>query len=141
MYEKLLSMMYALKFGVADLHYWIKGSSFYGNHKFADYIRYGEDEDDHILSKYIDDINEVCFLGAERETPYSKDIVSAALEFIPVKTTDEEQLFRNIKELIYSILVLIEKLVDDASAGEANLLGNIAQDLQQRYGLLWRRVR
>lgn len=141
MYKKLLSMLYALKFGTADVHYWVKGNSFWGNHKFADYIRYGEDDDDNILGGYIDDINEVCFLGSEEETPYSKDVITEALQYIPVKTDDEEQMFRNLKELVYSILVLIEKLMPDASAGEANLLGNIAQDLQQRYGLLWRRVR
>lgn len=141
MYEKLLSMLYALYFGVSDVHYWVKGSSFYGNHKFADLIRYGDNDDDNILMGYIDDINEVCFLGSELETPYSKDVIANAMSYIPVKTNDEEQMFQNIKGLVYSILAHIESLMPDASSGEANLLGNIAQDLQQRYGLLWRRVR
>lgn len=142
-YKKLLSMLYALKFSSADVHYWVEGENFWGDHKLADFIRFNDDEDDDAptLDDYIDDINEVCFLGAQQEAPYSKDIIADALNYIPVKTTDKEQMFRNLKGLIFEILSAIETLMNSASAGEANLLGNIAQDLQQRHGLLWRRVK
>lgn len=141
MYEKLLSMLYAIKLGSSDVHYWVSGESFWGKHKFADYIRYGEDEDDHVLSDFIDDINEVCFLGAGLDAPYSKDIISAALEYIPVKTPDQKQMFVNLHNLIYKTLALIEDIMPGASAGEANLLGNVAQELQQRYGLIGRLIK
>lgn len=141
MYEKLLSMLYALKFGAADVHYWVSGDSFWGDHKFADYIRYGDDEEDRVLGDFIDDINEVCFLGTGQEAPYSKDIIQGSMEYIPVKTTDHKQMFTNLNALIYRILSHIEEIMPEASAGEANLLGNIAQELQQRYGLIWRRIK
>lgn len=140
MYEKLLSMLYALKLGASDTHYWVKRDSFWGDHKFADYIRNGEDDDDHILDDYIDAINEVCFLGAKKPTPYSKDIIEAAIKYIPVKVSEEKLMFHNLGKLIYDILSLIENIIPEASTGEANLLGNIAQDLQQRYGLIQKRV-
>lgn len=141
MYEKLLSMLYALKFGTADVHYWVNGESFWGNHEFADFIRYGEDEDDRLLGDYIDQINEVCFLGSAQEAPYSKDIISESISYIPPKITDQTQMFVNLKSLIFQILSYIEEIIPSASAGEANLLGNIAQDLQQRFGLIWRRTK
>ena len=132
--EKLLSMLYALRFGVSDVHYYVKGDDFWGDHKFADDLRSD-------IMEWIDQINEVCFLGSQKETPYSKDIITDSLQYIPVKTQDSELLFRNVRELIFDILSHIESLLPDSTAGEANLVGGIAQELQQRYGLLWRRTR
>lgn len=134
MYDNLLSMLYALKFASADVHYKVKGESFWGNHEFADQIR--EDLDD-----YIDSINEVCYLGSEQNAPYSKDIITKCLLSIPPKEDDGNKLFFNLLELVKGILVEIERVMPNTSAGEANLLGNIAESLQKRYGLLWRHTR
>lgn len=141
MYENLLSMLYALKFSVADIHYWVSGESFWGNHKFADFIRYGEEEEGRVLGDFIDDINEVCFLGSDQEAPYSKDIIKNAMEYILPKTTDQKQMFVNLHNFIFKILSYIDQIIPNASAGEANLLGNIAQELQQRYGLIGRIIK
>ena len=119
----------------------MSGDSFWSDHKFADYIRYGDDEEDRVLGDFIDVINEVCFLGSGQEAPYSKDIIQMAIEYIPVKTTDHKQMFVNLNALIFKILSYIEDIMPKVSAGEANLLGNIAQELQQRYGLIERRIK
>lgn len=134
MYEKLLSMLFALKFGSADVHYYVKGDDFWGDHKLADEVRDGIDD-------WIDSINEVCFLGLDKEAPYSKDIIAKSMEYIPVKASESKQMFINLRKLIFDILSHIESILPDCSAGEANLLGGMAQDLQQRYGFIGRRIK
>ena len=134
MYDKLLSMLYALKFACADVHYYVKGDNFWGDHKLADDTR----ED---LDEWIDSVNEVCFLGANKDAPYSKDIVTVAMGMIPAKVDDSKQMFSNLRRLIFDILAYIEEIMPEASAGEANLIGGIAEGLQQRYGLIGRRVK
>lgn len=132
--EKLLSLLFALKFASADVHYYVKGDNFWGDHKFADDIREDIDE-------WVDGINEVCFLGTDKETPYSKDIIRDSINYIPARVSDSKQMFINLRKLIFDILAHIESILPDCSAGEANLLGGIAQDLQQRYGLIGRRIK
>jgi DNA-binding ferritin-like protein len=134
MYNKLLAMLHAIRLSSADIHYQVRGDSFWGNHLFADELR--DDIDD-----FIDGVNEICFLGSEREAPYSRDIMTEALEYIPVKVAEEKQMFINLKELVYRTLAEIERLMPEASAGEANLIGGIAENLQKKFGLLWRRIR
>lgn len=134
MYEKLLAMLHAIRLGCADIHYQARGDSFWGNHEFADMLR--EDLDD-----FIDGINEICYLGTEREAPYSKDVVEEALKYVPVKVADEKQMFINLKDLVYRTLTEIERLMPEASSGEANLIGGIAENLQKKFGLLWRRIK
>lgn len=133
-YNTLLAMLYALKYGASDIHYLVHGENFWGDHKFADELRAD-------IDSWIDDINEVCFLGEEQDAPYSKDVVTLACDFIPVHIPDEVQSFRNLKDLVRKILEHIEELTGSASVGEANLIGGIAEELQKRFGLLSKRVK
>ena len=132
--KELLYKLTALRFYAKTVHYFVKGTSQYGNHLFADAIL-----DD--LTRFWDDIQEVCYLGSERLPPYCKDVLNGAVGYIPNMTNDEEAMFRNLKELIVSILKEIEILVPECSVGEQNLLGNIAERLQQMNGLLYRRLK
>lgn len=132
-FKHFLSLLWALKLSVSDLHYLAKNENFYSDHKFADELRDGIDE-------WIDKVNEICFLGEENPAIYSKDIILQASELIvPLQDNPTDQ-FKKINELIKNILIYIEESIQQTSVGEQNLIGGIAQDLQQRYGLIWRRI-
>lgn len=132
-FKHLLALLWALKFSASDLHYLAQKDNFYGDHKFADELREN-------INEWIDKINEICFLGEKENAPYSKDIILLAKDFIPPMQEDVTNQFKNVGELVKDILVYIQKMSDKTSTGEQNLIGGIAQDLQQRYGLIWRRT-
>lgn len=132
-FKHFLSLLWALKFSISDLHYLSQKENFYSDHKFADELR-----DD--IDEWIDEVNEVCFLGEEKNAPYSKDVVLEASNLIvPIQSNPTEQ-FKKISESIKQILIYIQETSEQTSVGEQNLIGGIAQELQQRYGLIWRRI-
>ena len=132
-FRHLLAMLWALKFNISDLHYLAQKENFYSDHKFADELR-----DD--IDEWIDEINEICFLGEEKNAPYSKDVILDSSNFIiPLQSNPTEQ-FKKISESIKQILIYIQETSEQTSVGEQNLIGGIAQELQQRYGLIWRRI-
>lgn len=111
-----------------DIHYTVHGDAFFGKHLFADRI----DGDN---NEYIDLLKEVSVLGRGYQTLPSEEYLKGAIEFLPEVTEDDQNNFENIKGLIKETLVFIEQL-EDLTRGDENLIGNIAQDLQQNLGLL-----
>ena len=111
-----------------DIHYTVHGDAFFGKHLFADRI----DGDN---NEYIDLLKEVSVLGRGYQTLPSEEYLRGAIEFLPEVTEDDQKNFENIKGLIKETLVFIEQL-EDLTRGDENLIGNIAQDLQQNLGLL-----
>lgn len=111
-----------------DIHYTVHGNAFFGKHLFADRI----DGDN---NEYIDLLKEVSVLGHGYQTLPSEEYLKGAIEFLPEVTEDDQKNFENIKGLIKETLVFIEQL-EDLTRGDENLIGNIAQDLQQNLGLL-----
>lgn len=132
-YKKLLAMLIALKYASKDIHYSVKGDSFYSDHLFADTLN-GD------IDTWVDDINEVCFLGELIKAPYSKEVLIQAVDYLPPYLDDTKRHFQNYMDLVKEVLTYIESNINNVSACEANLVGGIAQDLQQRFGLLWRRI-
>ncbi len=130
---ELLGRLYAIKFSCSDIHYKVKGESFYGQHIFADMLR-----DD--LDSFIDSINEVCFLGSNEETPLSIDVIRESEKYICPNQQTSYDWFCRLADLIFETLRHIESLMSTASVGEANLLGNIAENLQKKYGLIGREI-
>ena len=107
-----------------DIHYNCKGDDFYGKHLFADRICENLDE-------YIDQLKEICLLGhRQRPLDSSKYLLDAAT-LIPSKKAD----FKAMKDLLLDTLVIIEEITGIAK-GDENLLGTIAQDLQNNVGLI-----
>ena len=136
--NKLLQMLLAVKMFAKDIHYKAKGSSFYSDHLLADEI--GKDIDD-----YMDEINEIYYLGRGEEAPASSDILKGALEFIP-EGGEIDAMFGNMQNLLLDVLTHIEELAnnaekEDLTLGDNDLLSRISSYLEQKNGFVWRRTK
>lgn len=130
---ELLKTLYLIRFYAKDIHYNVKGPNFWSDHEFADEIF--KDIDDN-----IDDINESLFLGYERPAPISKDILMAVVEDLPPISTDIAQCWKNLYNLIVNALDIIESIGSEWDMPALNSrLDTIADDLQKKKGLIWRR--
>lgn len=124
----LICYLYALDGYLGDIHYSVHGGNFYAKHLFADRIREN-------IHTYIDQLKEICLLGNEIEPLPSGEYYVRSTDSIPARTDDDKTNFIHLQNLIVKTLALIEE-IDNITVGEANLIGNIAQDLQQNLGLL-----
>lgn len=131
--EKLITYLYATFATAKNAHYREGGVSFYANHLLADL---------HVekLIDYADDIFEVYYLGKAQTPPDLKAVFLSTQELIPPPGAGNLILTEQLKNIIEAALGHIAELnsVESLTVGEANLVGNIAQDLQQWHGLLGR---
>lgn len=128
-FNKLICYLLALAYFAKDIHYSCHGESFYGKHEFADRIQEN-------LYEYIDQIKEICILGNEEEPLPSGEYLSRATSLIPAKSdNDDLENFRSMKALMLNTLNHIEDM-EILTRGEENLIGNIAQDIQNNLGLV-----
>ena len=111
-----------------DIHYNCKGESFYGKHLLAD--RLGDN-----LSDYIDSIKEVFFMASDKEPLPSSLYLTEASVFIPEIAPEDKLNFESMRNLLVNTLQHIETL-QDLTKGEENLIGSIAENLQNNLGLV-----
>lgn len=131
--NKLICYLIAIQNFAKDIHYSCYGEAFYGKHLFADRLQ----ED---LYDYVDQIKEICLLGEEISPLPSGEYLKGAAEIIPLRYEDnDQQNFILMQNLLVECLSLIESF-ENLTKGEENLIGNIAQDLQQRLGLVNKQV-
>ncbi len=121
--DKLIVNLLGIYNAAKDIHYSCSGPNFYGNHLFADRIAEN-------INEYIDQLKEICLLGRGYEPLKSYDYLIKAVDVIP-HTAD----FIVLKGLLENTLILIEKLQELSKADE-NLIGAIAQDIQNNLGLI-----
>lgn len=127
----LIILLIALQNYAKDIHYNSNGDAFYSKHLLSD--RVAENIDD-----YIDNIKETIILARIGKPLSSSEYLKRASEKIPTISNDTEN-FNKLRLLILETLSLIEK-IDDMSVGESNLIGNIAENLQNSLGLINRQV-
>lgn len=131
--DKVVFMLYALAGSYKDLHYHAKSLEFWGLHKEADDGFNG-------LYDQIDEIQEVCYLGAEKEAISAKEIFDKSRQYVPEYPKDIKVHFENVKKLLNDLQKEILSLKGTMSDGEENLLMTIQQRLQQLNGFLWRTI-
>ncbi len=119
----LICYLMAIQNYSKDIHYNCKGENFYGNHLFADRIGEGIDNN-------IDTLKEVCLLGRGTKPLKSTEYLAKCLNFIP-----ETIGFQNMRELLENTLRHIESM-GNLSKGDENIIGAIAQDIQNNIGLI-----
>lgn len=137
MNPKMFDILVALKVikGTSkDLHYAAQGLVFLPIHELADKLGDGLDD-------YIDDLIEVGWLGAGLEAPTAQSIHEAAARTLKAERLSQTELLMRLRFLNQSLLDLLDQCSNGAAAGAANLLGGIAQDIQQRVGFLDRVAR
>ena len=121
--DNLIIHLMAISHYAKDIHYNCFGANFYGNHLFADRIHDKMDD-------YIDQLKEICLLGHQLSPLHSSEYLKQAASIIPYGAD-----FESMKELLIKTLALIEQ-IKDVSKGDENLIGAIAQDIQNNVGLI-----
>lgn len=134
MYFKLLILLEIIKAYAKNIHYEVKGMSFYGKHELADRV-IGDN------AQHTDDINEVLYLGNQQPAPSRESVLRGAVDNIPPTTNDDqENYFYLYKILITTCNHLNFIMRQNISAAAGDLCGRIASDVQQMAGLVWRQV-
>ncbi len=126
--NKLICYLLAIADFSKDIHYNCKGDAFYGKHLFADRINEN-------LYDYVDKLKEVCILGSGLQPLSSKEYRQIELEFLPEINVDDKINFDSLALLIKNTLNHINSL-SKLDVADANLIGNIAEDLKNNLGLL-----
>lgn len=121
--DNLIINLMAISHYSKDIHYNCTGDDFYGKHLFADRIHYN-------LSDYIDQLKEICLLGHQLSPLHSSEYLEQTAKIIPDGAD-----FKKIERLMLNTLQLIEQITD-ISKGDENLIGTIAQDIQNNIGLI-----
>ena len=121
--DNLIVHLMAISHYAKDIHYNCSGANFYGNHLFADRIAEN-------LSDYIDQLKEICLLGHQLKPLSSSVYLVRASKIIPAYSN-----FGTMRELLIKTLSLIEQ-IKGISKGDENVIGAIAQDIQNNVGLI-----
>lgn len=121
--DNLIIYLLAIANYAKDIHYNCGGASFYGQHLFAD--RFVEN-----LYEYIDQLKEICLLGHSLKPLHSSEYLLRTSQIIPAGAS-----FESISSLMLNCLAEIES-IENISKGDENLIGAIAQDVQNNIGLL-----
>ncbi|MCM1339389.1 MAG: hypothetical protein NC191_06935 [Muribaculaceae bacterium] len=122
--DTLIVYLLVIQYYAKELHYNCCGTCFYSNHLFADRIAKNLDE-------YIDSLKEVCLLGHGNATLPESEYLRRAADAIPQSVYD----YRIMRDIIQITLSNIED-IKEMSKGEENIIGAIAQDLQNNVGLI-----
>lgn len=129
--NKLIAMLMAIAGYSKDIHYTASGDAFLSKHQLADRVYDG-------INDQIDSIKEVFFLGNNLLPLTSAEYQISSVAFIPQVQKDNDQVnFEELALLINSALTLIDNLTD-LGCGENNLVGGVAESLQQKLGLIYR---
>lgn len=127
----LIAYLTAIANYAKDIHYTCKGPDFYGKHLLADRIYDG-------LYDFIDSIKETCILGNDILPLPSREYLARAMNLLPRVEDDDQKNFKNMQKLLTDALVLMQKMLQekDTPRAEVSLVDGIAQDLQQKLGLI-----
>lgn len=129
--NKLICYLLAIANFAKDIHYTCKGEAFYGKHLLADRIQ-------DALYDFIDEIKETCLLGNDILPLPSGEYLARAMNLLPQVTDDDKSNFQSIQKLLIDCLVLMQEMLKetDTPRAEVSLIDGIAQDLQQKLGLV-----
>lgn len=130
----LLKSLYCIRFFAKDIHYAAKGTEFFSDHLLADRVVDG-------LDNFIDDINENLYLGFEEKAPTSAEVLLGVVDSLFVAKDDIKKNWETLYNYIKETEELIYKIEEEYDIPQVNsLLDSIADDLQKKKGLIWRRI-
>ena len=110
-----------------DIHYTCHGDAFFGKHLLVDKFDFSED---------LDLLKECCLLGNGDRPLTSKEYLKQASEnILTPKQNDDKYNFNILAGMIFSTLEEIDNMQTLSKADE-NVIGGIAQKLQQYKGLV-----
>lgn len=110
-----------------DIHYTCHGESFFGKHLLVDKFNFNED---------IDLIKECCLLGnGDRPLSSKEYIEQTMIKLVPPSLENDKANFEHLGSRIFEVLEQIDQMQNLSKADE-NVIGGIAQKLQQYKGLI-----
>lgn len=130
--NNLICSLIAIQNFCKDIHYNAKGDAFYSKHLLADRVQEN-------ISDYIDRIKEVAILGNDEKTLPSGEYLSRATSLIPEVEEEDKKNFQSLENLLVNTLMALQDM--EATLGEDNLYGTIAEDLQNSLGLINRQIK
>jgi DNA-binding ferritin-like protein len=135
MYFKLLVLLSMIKAYAKNIHYESKGIAFYGKHELADRI-IGDNEE------HIDSINEILYMGVQKEPPLKEDVWQMVCDNIPQTTRNDQENYANLYNILIETCNHLNFICnqEEISAAAGDLCGRIASDTQQMAGLVWRQI-
>ena len=125
--DSLIVSLIVIKEFSKDIHYTAHGEAFYSKHLLVDKFNFDES---------IDLLKECCLLGNDERPKASKEYLKLASDFIP--GPDENNDKHNF-ELLFGIIDGTLKQINSMQGlnkADENVIGGIAQDLQQYKGLI-----
>ena len=125
--DDLIVQLIVIKEFSKDIHYTCHGEAFYAKHLLVDKFSWDE---------HIDLLKECCLLGNDERPRDNKFYLSKANALIPILSDrSDEYNFKMLYSAVNSGLMIIDAMQDLTKADE-NVIGGIAQDLQQYKGLI-----
>lgn len=125
--DSLIVILIVIKEFSKDIHYTCHGEAFYAKHIFMDKFDFDE---------HLDMLKECCLLGNDERPKSSKFYLNAAQQLLAEpRENDDKANFKVLYDYIEKALEAINSFKDLTKADE-NVIGGIAQDLQQYKGLI-----
>ena len=125
--DNLIVALIVIKEFSKDIHYTCHGDAFYAKHLLVDKFNWDE---------HIDLLKECCLLGNDERPKASKEYLDLAIQDLEVpEEHNDKHNFETLNKMVYDTLALIENMPKLYKADE-NVIGGIAQDLQQYKGLI-----
>ena len=125
--DNLIAQLITIKEFSKDIHYTAHGDAFYSKHLLVEKFDWDE---------HIDLLKECCLLGNDERPLTSKQYLKrAVLDLSEPQEHNDKQNFVILNAIIIHALQNIKDMQDLSKADE-NVIGGIAQDLQQYKGLV-----
>lgn len=125
--DNLIVNLIAIKEFSKDIHYTCHGEAFFGKHLLVDKFDFNED---------IDLLKECCLLGNGDRPLASVEYMQKSIATIPIpQENNDNENFKTLGALLFKTLGLIDDMKELSKADE-NVIGGIAQKLQQYKGLV-----
>lgn len=125
--DNLIVNLIAIKEFSKDIHYTCHGEAFFGKHLLVDKFDFNED---------IDLLKECCLLGNGDRPLASVEYMQKSIAIIPIpQENNDKENFKTLGALLFKTLGLIDDMKELSKADE-NVIGGIAQKLQQYKGLV-----
>lgn len=125
--DRLIVQLITIREFGKDIHYTCHGEAFYAKHLLVDKFDWDE---------HIDMLKECCLLGNDERPKASKEYLRMAQEeLLNPEEKDDKENFTILYDLIDGALIGM-KYMQDLTKADENVIGGIAQDLQQYKGLI-----
>ena len=125
--DNLIIQLVVIKEFSKDIHYTCHGEAFYAKHLLVDKFDWDE---------HIDLLKECCLLGNDERPMPSREYLDNAQKMLAKPAINDDKLnFVKLASYINGGLAIID-VMQDLSKADENVIGGIAQDLQQYKGLI-----